>query len=66
MKRCDPVKRLFAIVREHGSQAAASRALGIGESYLSDLLRGRRAFSDAMLARMGLERQEQIIEKAAS
>lgn len=52
----DAVARLRAVITEAGSQRNAAAKLNIAESYLSDLLRGRRSFSDAMLEKLGLRR----------
>ena len=60
----DAVARLRAIVKAEGSQKAAANRLGCGAVYVGDLLRGRRAFSDQMLAKLGLRRT--VIESKAS
>lgn len=39
-----------------GTQRAVAAELGVSDVYVSDLLRGRRPFSEAMLRRMGLKR----------
>jgi predicted XRE-type DNA-binding protein len=58
MKRHDPATALQAFVDDqHGaSQKLAAEALGISQSYLSDLLKGRRRCPDALLVKLGLER----------
>lgn len=56
MKERDPREALMALVKQMGTQTAVARSLGIGDSYLSDLLHGRRDFSDEMLAKLGLRR----------
>ncbi len=52
----NPQLQMERLVSELGSQAAAAAALGIGPSYFSDLLRGRRNVSDSMLRKLGLRR----------
>ena len=54
MKEINPVSVLEALVAEHGTQEAAANALGIAKSYFSDLMHGRRDFSDAILDKLGL------------
>ena len=49
-------RRLRALLAQHGTQQEAASALGISQQYLSDLLLGRRTFSEAMLAKLGLRR----------
>ena len=52
----DAVVRLRALADKLGSQREAAQALEVSEPYLSDILRGRRRVSDAMLAKLGLRR----------
>jgi DNA-binding transcriptional regulator YdaS (Cro superfamily) len=52
----DAQERLRALVREHGSQKAVARYLGVSDPMVGDLLMGRRKFSDKMLAKIGLTR----------
>lgn len=54
MKAVDPIAELERFCKRHRTHAAAAKALGISAPYLSDMLNGRRDFSDAMLARLGL------------
>jgi hypothetical protein len=56
MKNRDPLVALEQFVARHPTQAAAAVALGLSQSYLCDLLAGRRAFSDRVLALLGLKR----------
>ena len=56
MKEVDPIKALNAFVSKHKTQAAAADALGVSRPYLSDIINGRRDFSDAILERLGLRR----------
>jgi transcriptional regulator with XRE-family HTH domain len=57
MKRHDPATALQAYVAANGaSQKQAAKAMGISQSYLSDLLAGRRRCPDTLLAKLGLER----------
>ncbi len=55
MKSSDPIKALWQVVVVAGTQRAAAEQLHISQAYLSDLLQGRRKFSAAMLAKLGLE-----------
>jgi plasmid maintenance system antidote protein VapI len=59
----NPMDALHRLVAAHGTQTAAARALGISQPYLHDLLHGNRNFSARMLAQLGLERVERIIER---
>lgn len=43
-------------MRKAGSMRALAKQWGLTPSYLSDMLNHRRQLSDAVLARMGLER----------
>ena len=52
----NPITRLEQLVRRHGSQRAAAATLDVGPSYFSDLLRGRRDCSDAILKKLRLKR----------
>jgi len=56
MRIISPQARLQDLVERHGSQQAVSRILGLGQSYISDLLSGRRAASNAVLDKIGLQR----------
>ena len=58
MKQLDPAEALRLYVRRQwcGSQKQAATAMGISQSYLSDLLAGRRRCPDTLLAKLGLER----------
>ena len=52
----DAIARLRIVIKGAGTQQAAAEQLGIIAPYLCDLLRGRRAFSTVMLAKLGLRR----------
>ena len=56
MTTADPIKALHRVVDACVTQRAAAKKLGISEPFMSDLLRGRRTFSDRMLAKLGLRR----------
>ena len=56
MKPIDPLAALRAFVKQHGTQRQAAVALEISTAYLSDILNGRRDFSDEILAKLGLKR----------
>lgn len=43
-------------IREHGSQKAAARTLGVSPSFLSDVLKGKREPAGMMLTRLGYHR----------
>jgi plasmid maintenance system antidote protein VapI len=49
-------RRLRDVLAQHGTQTKAAQSLKISQSYFNDLLAGRRDFSDAMLAKLGLRR----------
>lgn len=57
----NPLVTLERYVDKHKNKSEAAKALGISLPYLSDLLRGRRDFSDDMLARIGLRRESHIV-----
>jgi hypothetical protein len=61
MKETDPMDALRRYVSAYKTQAAAASALDITPAYLSDLLAGRRNFSERMLAALGLK---QIVVKS--
>ncbi len=62
-KQVNPAERLEAFVAKYPTQRAAAEALKISGPYLSDLLRGRREISDAILSSLGLDRI--VVERSA-
>lgn len=56
MRETDPTIPLAKLIAECGSHGKAAKKLGISQPYLSDLMRGRRTWSKAMLAKLGLRR----------
>ena len=52
----DPLETLKQFVATYRTQHAAAEALGISEQYVSDLLLGRRIFSDRILEKLSLAR----------
>lgn len=50
-------EKLSALLQKHRTQDNTAKALRISQAHLSDLLNGRRTFSDAMLAKLGLKRE---------
>jgi len=56
MKEIDPLVALNAFIKKHKTQAAAAAELGIARSYLSEIVNGRRDFSDPILEKLGLRR----------
>ena len=52
----DATARLRALVKQAGTQRDAATILGCHPVHVGDLLKGRRLFSDAMLAKLGLRR----------
>ena len=52
----DPLEVLKAQVAEAGGQVELAKRFNLSQAYISDLLRGRRGFSDQMLDRIGLRR----------
>ncbi len=52
----DAIKQcLKELVKKHGSQRAAARALGIGQTQLFDIINGRRKPGPRTLKALGLE-----------
>ena len=64
MKPRDPLTELKVFVAQYPTQQAAAAALGVSPPMMVDLLRGRRGFSERMLARLGLERI--VVRKAVA
>lgn len=62
MKTIDPVGHLEALVKKHGTQRKAANAVKISPVYFSDLIHGRRDFSDKMLERLGLKRTTNVVK----
>lgn len=56
MADVNPHKALAAIVAQYQTQQDAARALLMSPSYLSELLRGQRPFTPAVLGKLGLRR----------
>ena len=56
------VRILRSRVTSLGSQRAAAVALGISQSYLSDLLRGTRKAGPKILSILGLVRASRIVK----
>jgi len=52
----NPIRVLERFVANYTSQREAATVLNIGESYLSDLLRGRRDCSRQILSKLRLRR----------
>ena len=56
--------RLREMASEMGSQKALAEKLGVTQSYLSDVLNGRREPGPKMLAALGLEAEKVFKKKA--
>jgi hypothetical protein len=56
MKQVEPLEALERFIAEHGTRREACMALGITPAYLSDILNGRRGFSENILNALGLQR----------
>lgn len=56
MKEIAPLERLRRFVDTFDTQSAAADELGISRQYLTQLLNGKRDFSEAVLAKIGLRR----------
>lgn len=54
MDETNPRHILRQLVEQYGTQKAAAMSLGISQPYLSDLMKGRRTFSDKILKKLGL------------
>lgn len=48
--------RIAAARRRYGDQRTMAKAMGVSEQYLSDMLNGRRDWSEDLLAHIGVER----------
>ncbi len=66
MKCTTPADALRELVARLGSQHAAAQHLGVSDSYLSDLVGGRRDFSRRMLAKLGFKRTVTVTFQRAS
>lgn len=55
-KTVTPIEELKHLVKEAGGQRAAASLLGVSQPFVSDLLLGRRKFSDEMLSKMGIDK----------
>ena len=53
----NPDAVLRAYCAHYPTRKQAATSLGMSPSYLADLLRGRRTYSEAVLAKLGLERR---------
>jgi hypothetical protein len=53
----DVLARLESFVQGYPTQKAAAHALGVSQSYLSDLRGGRRPLTDTVLGRLGVRRE---------
>ena len=51
----NPLIELKELVATFSTQREAAKKLGISEAYMTDLLKGRRGFSNAMLAKLKLK-----------
>lgn len=56
INRADILIRLAAARRRYGNQRTMAKAMGISETYLSDMLAGRREWSKDLLAHVGVVR----------
>lgn len=50
-------QRLRELKEQHGTQKDAARVLGVTPQYFSDLLAGRRTYSNRLLHLLGLRRE---------
>jgi len=57
MATVNPITELRKYIKMHGTQHAAAQALGVSDTFVGYLLRGRRTFSDRVLAELGLTRR---------
>lgn len=56
MNKSDVAIRIHLAVNRYGNQRTMAKAMGISEQYLSDMLRGKREWSEDLLAHVGVER----------
>lgn len=53
----DVIKRLTEAVEAAGGQRQFARSIGLTPAYVNDVLHGRRALADRILAAIGVERR---------
>lgn len=56
MIKKDAIEELKRVIAEQGGQAGAAKVLDVNQSMISDLVNGRRNFSENMLRKLGLAR----------
>lgn len=61
----NPLTELRAVVDKYPTQKQAAASLRISPSLLTDILKRRRGFSDALLRRLGLVRRITFERRAA-
>ena len=59
------LKRLRELIAERGDQRKTASFLGISETYLSDVLAGRRSPGKKVLTKLGLEPSTVYVERVA-
>ncbi|HND49868.1 MAG TPA: helix-turn-helix transcriptional regulator [Anaerolineales bacterium] len=59
----DALNLIRSMVKQHGTQTAAARELGITAVYMSDILAGKSAISDNVARKLGYRRVI-VFEKA--
>lgn len=61
MTEQEVIERLHSAVADAGGQRAFARAHGLSVAYINDVLRGKRALSERVLATIGIRREIQHI-----
>ena len=66
LTREDVRVRLSLAIRDAGSQRAFAERAGVNQSYLSDILHGRRDVGERVLAALDLRRVERFVSVRGS
>jgi plasmid maintenance system antidote protein VapI len=52
----EPIDKIKEMIKKAGSQKAVAQQLDISQAYLSDILKNKRAISDAVARKLGFKR----------
>jgi len=52
-----PLEKLQELIKTHGNQSAAADALGIPRQHISDMLNGKRGFSEHVAGLLGFKKR---------
>lgn len=64
--RLETLHRLLKECEKYGSQKAFAASIGVSDAYMSDMLTGKREFSDRALHAVGLERRMVYVSRFMS